>query len=82
MICTWEAILAYVLRKHIFRLPTSLTSICAYRVIGLVYINGGTAGFFWGYVLVATGLLLAYLSLAELASMYGPTISILRPCSC
>ncbi|EMD00338.1 hypothetical protein BAUCODRAFT_119879 [Baudoinia panamericana UAMH 10762] len=38
----------------------------------LVIIDGGTAGFFWGYILVVIGYTLVYASLAEMASM-APT---------
>jgi len=31
--------------------------------------NGGTAGMFWGFIIVVTGYIFVYLSLAEMASM-------------
>jgi len=31
--------------------------------------NGGTAGMFWGFIIVGVGYTLVYLSLAEMASM-------------
>lgn len=31
--------------------------------------NGGTAGLFWGWIIVVTGFMLVYSSLSELASM-------------
>lgn len=39
--------------------------------------NGGTAGLFWTYVIVALGFLLVYASLAEMASMYAsPSVAV------
>lgn len=40
--------------------------------IGLILINGGTAGMFWGFLFVFVGWILVYLSLSEMASM-APT---------
>jgi len=37
--------------------------------IGLILINGGTAGMFWGFLFVLVGWILVYLSLSEMASM-------------
>jgi hypothetical protein len=37
--------------------------------IGLILINGGTAGMFWGFLFVLIGWILVYLSLSEMASM-------------
>jgi hypothetical protein len=37
--------------------------------IGLILINGGTAGMFWGFLFVLAGWILVYLSLSEMASM-------------
>ena len=37
--------------------------------IGLILINGGTAGMFWGFLFVLLGWILVYLSLSEMASM-------------
>jgi hypothetical protein len=37
--------------------------------IGLVLVNGGTAGMFWGFLFVLIGWTLVYLSLSEMASM-------------
>lgn len=40
--------------------------------IGLILINGGTAGMFWGFLFVLVGWILVYLSLSEMSSM-APT---------
>lgn len=40
--------------------------------IGLILVNGGTAGMFWGFLFVLVGWILVYLSLSEMASM-APT---------
>lgn len=40
--------------------------------IGLILVNGGTAGLFWGFLFVLIGWILVYLSLAEMSSM-APT---------
>jgi hypothetical protein len=37
--------------------------------IGLILVNGGTAGMFWGFLFVLIGWTLVYLSLSEMASM-------------
>lgn len=37
--------------------------------IGLILVNGGTAGMFWGFLFVLIGWILVYLSLSEMASM-------------
>ena len=37
--------------------------------IGLILVNGGTAGMFWGFLFVLIGWVLVYLSLSEMASM-------------
>jgi hypothetical protein len=37
--------------------------------IGLILVNGGTAGMFWGFLFVLLGWTLVYLSLSEMASM-------------
>lgn len=37
--------------------------------MGAIITNGGTAGLFWGYMIVVLGYLLVYLSLAEMSSM-------------
>jgi hypothetical protein len=37
--------------------------------IGLILVNGGTAGMFWGFLFVLVGWTLVYLSLSEMASM-------------
>jgi hypothetical protein len=37
--------------------------------IGLILVNGGTAGMFWGFIFVLIGWTLVYLSLSEMASM-------------
>lgn len=36
--------------------------------IGLILLNGGTAGLFWGFLFVFIGWVLVYLSLSEMAS--------------
>ncbi|KAJ9608558.1 hypothetical protein H2200_007546 [Cladophialophora chaetospira] len=38
-------------------------------VFTFVLVNGGTALLFWGFIAVAIGMLLVYLSIAEMASM-------------
>ncbi|KAJ9645999.1 hypothetical protein H2199_003042 [Coniosporium tulheliwenetii] len=67
------------LRRNFGFLPTlgfASTLIATWEIIlatllsGLT--NGGTAGLFWGYLVVATGFFLVYLSVAEMASM-APT---------
>lgn len=40
--------------------------------IGLILVNGGTAGMFWGFIFVFIGWTLVYLSLSEISSM-APT---------
>jgi hypothetical protein len=49
------------------------TLICTWEVlltnIGLILVNGGTAGMFWGFLFVLLGWTLVYLSLSEMASM-------------
>lgn len=37
--------------------------------IGAIIVNGGTAGMFWGFLVVVLGYLLVYASLAEMSSM-------------
>ena len=49
------------------------TLICTWEVlltnIGLILVNGGTAGMFWGFIFVLLGWTVVYLSLSEMASM-------------
>jgi hypothetical protein len=49
------------------------TLICTWEVlltnIGLILVNGGTAGMFWGFLFVLLGWTVVYLSLSEMASM-------------
>lgn len=40
-----------------------------YRLLEQGLTDGGTAGLIWGFVIVAIGFLLVFLSLAEMASM-------------
>lgn len=40
--------------------------------IGLILVNGGTAGMFWGFIFVSIGWTLVYSSLSEMSSM-APT---------
>lgn len=42
-------------------------AICA-NLLALIT-NGGTAGMFWSFVLVASGYLIVYASMAEMSSM-------------
>ena len=39
------------------------------RTLGIALIDGGTAGFVWGFVAIAIGFSLVYASVAEMASM-------------
>ncbi len=52
------------------------TLICTWEIIMANILpaltNGGTAGFFWGWVVVVVGFILVYASLSEMASM-APT---------
>ncbi|KAK3707274.1 hypothetical protein LTR37_012275 [Vermiconidia calcicola] len=52
------------------------TLICTWEVVMAniypVLTNGGTAGFFWGWIIVTIGYILVYASLSEMASM-APT---------
>jgi len=41
--------------------------------LGSVLTNGGTAGLFWGFLIVVSGYTLVYASLAEMASMVSPS---------
>ena len=49
------------------------TLICTWEIVLAtllsVLTNGGTAGLFWGFLIVVMGFLLVYASLAEMASM-------------
>jgi hypothetical protein len=50
------------------------TLLCSWETmsatIGVSLSNGGTAGLFWNYVIVAVGLGFVYASIAELGSMW------------
>jgi hypothetical protein len=59
------------------------TLICTWEVlltnIGLILVNGGTAGMFWGFLFVLLGWTVVYLSLSEMASMLvAPSVKIFR----
>lgn len=50
--------------------------------MGAIITNGGTAGMFWGYLVVVVGYLLVYASLAEMSSMVSGPAGLVSPDIC
>jgi hypothetical protein len=68
---TWEIALMQVTPNLAVRGQARLTK---YRTTLFGLLNGGTAGLIWGYLLVWMGYMLVFASIAEMASMYLPSL--------
>lgn len=69
LIATWEVVLTYVLLASC-RSQCNIANADQYSLLEQGLTDGGTAGLIWGFLIVACGFLLVFLSLAEMASMY------------
>ena len=64
LLCSWETMSAYVTSQNVLNKANNFHS-----TIGVSLSNGGTAGLFWNYIIVAISLGFVYASIAELGSM-------------
>jgi hypothetical protein len=65
LLSTWEVLTLYVMFPSNNKLLSPFSS-----SLGVAFVNGGTAGLFWNFLITTVGLSFLYASIAELGSMY------------
>lgn len=69
VMASWEILLPWAPTVPFINYLAKILLTAYARLFTFVLIDGGTALLFWGFIVVALGMLMVYASVAEMASM-------------